>query len=299
MDTALCKTFLAVARCKSFSGAAIELHVVQSTVTSRVQALESQLGVRLLDRLPGGARLTDDGERLAEYAQDLLDAENRLIASVAADATPSGDVFLGAPESVCAYRLPAVIADLARSYPGIAVHLSPTGTAETFNKLLSKELHLGLVLDDRPVSTHLTAIDLGREVISLVASAQNAATTDGQTLHELAAHPFFLLEEGCSYSDSFLAEVTQLRGSRPQVTRFGSIEAVRACVLAGLGLSVLPDIAIAADPRSNRLVPLADHQRPGSPLRIVADSRRSRSPASEAVVAAIRTAAKRWYPLVK
>ena len=81
MDTGLLETFLAVARHRSFTGAAEELHLVQSTVTSRVQALEKQLGARLLDRQPQGAVPTDVGERVLERAQEVLDAERRLVAS--------------------------------------------------------------------------------------------------------------------------------------------------------------------------------------------------------------------------
>lgn len=296
MDTRLCRTFLTVARRRSFSTAADELHVVQSTVTARVQALESQLGVQLLDRLPGGAWLTSDGERVARYAQELIDAEDRLIESAASRGTPSGDVVLGAPESVCAYRLPAIVADLARSHPRISVHLNPTGTQETCRRLLAHELHLGLILDERPAAPDLTPAYLGTEPVSIVAGGQYAAAAVRASVRELAGLPYFLLEEGCSYGDSFVTDLTRRSGSAPRTTRFGSIEAVRACVQAGLGLSVLPNVAIDADVAGGRLVRVEGYPRPGSPLHLITDGRRSVSPATAAVADAVRTAARKWYP---
>jgi len=68
VDTDLLRTFLAVARHESFTAAAAELNLVQSTVTSRIKALEKTLGARLLDRLPDGARLTDAGPPLTTPA---------------------------------------------------------------------------------------------------------------------------------------------------------------------------------------------------------------------------------------
>jgi DNA-binding transcriptional LysR family regulator len=119
MDTRLLRTFRVLARTGSFTATAAELHVVQSTVTTQIRALESHLGAHLFDRLLTGARLTEAGERALAAAQDVLAAEQRLLDSVRGAPAVTGDVRLGAPESVCAYRLPTIIADLAQRWPGV------------------------------------------------------------------------------------------------------------------------------------------------------------------------------------
>lgn len=294
MDTSWLHTFLTVARLGSFTAAAGELHVVQSTVTARVQLLERELGARLLDRLPEGTTLTREGERAAAYAQEVLDAEERLRGLTTAGAQPCGDVVLGAPESVCAYRLPTAIATVKGAHPAVNVHLMPTGTDATFRGVLSRELDIGLVLDDRPTPPQLTAAAVGREAITLVADPeQPIARRRRVRLPDLIGYPFFLLEEGCSYSDLFVADLAKTTGQMPRVTHFGSIEAARACVQAGLGLSVLPDVAIEADVADKRLVRLPRPTRPPTPLRLIADRRRSRSPAVQVIVDAITDAAQR------
>jgi DNA-binding transcriptional LysR family regulator len=78
MDTRLLRTLLVLARTGNFTATAAELHLVQSTVTSQVKALEHHLGARLFDRLPGGTRLTSAGVRAVEHARDVLAAEQRL-----------------------------------------------------------------------------------------------------------------------------------------------------------------------------------------------------------------------------
>ncbi|MFC7344167.1 LysR family transcriptional regulator [Saccharopolyspora griseoalba] len=293
VDTDLLRTFLAVARRGSFTAAAADLHLVQSTVTSRIQALERQLGVRLLDRLPDGTRLTTAGDQALLRARALLDAERRLLEDVATTAEPAGEVVVGAPESVCAYRLPRAIAALRHRNPRVRVHLAPAGTRETFRGLLEGRFDIGLVLDEAPVPGPLTPRTIGSEPVVLVAAPDHPALRAEPGWDELAGYPYFLLEEGCSYSDSFLRELERNAASEPQVTRFGSIEAARSCVEAGLGLSVLPRTACARALDDVELRELPGPRRPDAPLVLVLDERRWRSPVVREVIETVTDAAAR------
>src|SRR5690606_14809147 len=72
MDIDLARTFLEVVRTGSFMAAAERLHVTQTAVTARIRNLEGQLGCRLFVRNRAGARLTPDGERLVNHANQLV-----------------------------------------------------------------------------------------------------------------------------------------------------------------------------------------------------------------------------------
>ena len=72
MDTEFARTFLAVAAAGNFVGAAARLHVTQSTVSARIQALETSLGARLFQRGRGGAELTPAGQRFLRHAKALV-----------------------------------------------------------------------------------------------------------------------------------------------------------------------------------------------------------------------------------
>src|SRR4051812_39960934 len=91
VDTRLLRTFLVLARTGSFTATAAELHVVQSTVTGHVHALERRVGARLFDRLPGGARLTEAGRRVVGPARDLLDVQQRLLDAAGGGTDPAGE----------------------------------------------------------------------------------------------------------------------------------------------------------------------------------------------------------------
>lgn len=257
MDTRLLRTLRVLARTGSFTATAAELHVVQSTVTTQIRTLERHLGARLFDRLPTGARPTEAGERALAAAEEVLAAEQRLLDSVRGAPAVAGDVRLGAPESVCAYRLPTIIADLARRWPGVTVHLTPVGTRAALDGVHDGVLDLALVLEDDPPATTLDALPVGIERIDLVAAPGHPDT--GR---------YFLLEEGCSYTDRF---VRDLAGVHP--TRFGSIEAARSCVVAGLGLTVLPRVSVADQLATGTLRSVAEL--PDSTLFLVTDPRRT------------------------
>ncbi|GAA3459961.1 LysR family transcriptional regulator [Saccharothrix longispora] len=269
VDTRLLRTLLVLARTSSFTATAAELHLVQSTVTSQVKALERHLGARLFDRLPTGARLTEAGRQAVEHAREVLTAEQRLRDAVRGGTAVEGDVRLAAPESVCAYRLPQRVADVAMRYPGIRVHLSPAGTRQALAGVRDGTLDLALVLEDTVVAPGLKVTAVGVEPVELV-SAPGVVLDDR----------YFLLEEGCSYSDRFVRELS----AASSVTRFGSIEAVRSCVVAGLGWAVLPRVAVAEHLDAGTLHRV--RELPDSTLFLVTDPRRTPSSAVRAVITA-------------
>ncbi|MEV0679815.1 LysR family transcriptional regulator [Actinosynnema sp. NPDC050436] len=270
MDTRLLRTLLVLARTGSFTSTAAHLHLVQSTVTSQVKALERHLGVRLFDRLPSGARLTEAGRQAVEHAREVLAAEQRLRDAVRGSTEVEGDVRIGAPESVCAYRLPQRIADVALRWPGITVHLIPVGTREAIAGVRGGGLDLGLVLEDAVVAPGLRVNAIAVEPIELVAAPGVPP-----------AERYFLLEEGCSYTDRFVRELS----ATPTITRFGSIEAVRSCVVAGLGWTVLPRVAVAEQLDAGTLHRV--RELPDSTLFLVTDPRRTPSTAVRAVADAV------------
>src|SRR4051794_12258342 len=101
--------FDAVVRTGSVTRAAVELNYVQSSVTAQIQALEADLGVRLFDRIGRRLALTEAGRHLAPIAQRMLALMDEAREAVVQPASPRGTVTISAPESVCTYRLPALM----------------------------------------------------------------------------------------------------------------------------------------------------------------------------------------------
>jgi DNA-binding transcriptional LysR family regulator len=238
VDTRVLATFVALARTGSFTATAAELHLAQSTVTAHIQALEKQLRLRLFDRLPAGTTLTDAGRRVLDKATLVLDAEAVLRAEPAEAGPIEGTVRIGAPESLCGALLPPVVAALRRRYPGVDVTLTPAGTSSAVDALRDGSLSLAVLIEPGIDAPDLVVDQLGALELAFVSC--RGTEVAGTAWAELARWPWFLLEEGCAYSD----EVARSLGATVRATRLGSVEATRACVAAGLGLAVLPSFAV-------------------------------------------------------
>ncbi|TVL90444.1 LysR family transcriptional regulator [Streptomyces sp. SAJ15] len=285
MDTRLLRTFTTVVRTRSFTATAAELHLAQSTVTAQVQALEKELGTRLFDRLPRGVAVTEAGRRLLSEAESVLDAESRLRAAAAADGPPAGRVVVGAGETLCSARLPAVIAALRRLHPGLEVDLSPAGTAEALDGLRAGRLDVALLLEDDVDAPDIDIERLADEPLVLVCAPQHpfVRRTQPVTWEELAEEAFFLHEQGCSYSDRLAHRLLTVPGARTRLTRFGSIEAARSCVAAGLGLTLLPRATVEDALRAGRLDIVPGPPIPDAPVQLARHRRRWASPRVRAV----------------
>lgn len=268
-------TFVALARTGSFTATAAELHLAQSTVTAHIQALEKQLRLRLFDRLPSGAALTDEGRRVLAKAALVLDAEAELRAEPAETGPVEGVVRIGAPESLCGALLPPVVAALRRRHPGVDVTLTPSGTSAAIDALRDGSLSLAVLIEPGIDAADLVVERLGALELAFVRGRGTEVTATSWA--ELAVSHWFLLEEGCAYSD----QVARCLGPNLRATRLGSVEATRACVAAGLGLAVVPSFAVderrlarfTAPPIPAPALLLARHGRRsvGRALRVVED----------------------------
>lgn len=291
MDTRLLRTFATVARTENLTAAAEHLHLVQSTVTAHVQALEKELDLRLFDRLPRGVVLTSAGREVLAQTEEVLEAESRLRAVAAsaggADGQVTGRVTLSAGETLVSARLPGVIVSLRRNHPGVEVDLRTMGTAAAVAALRTGELDLALLLEDEAAFRDIECTPLAREPLVLVCSPEHPAATRGTTdWAELAREDYFLHEQGCSYSDRFIERLlAAAKGTPPRITRFGSLEAARSCVTAGLGLSLLARANVADALAAGRLTQVPGPQFPGVTVQLARHRRRWLSPAAAALTA--------------
>lgn len=287
MDTRLLRTFTTLARIGGFTATAAELSLAQSTVTVHIRALERELGVRLVDRLPSGARLTDAGGRLLVEAEAMLEAEARLRATALAERgsgeATTGRVVLGAGESLCASRVPPAVAALRREHPGIDLQLHPASTAGALEGLRAGRLDLALLLEHEVNEPDLTTRRISREPLAYVVAPDHPLAGRAPSWRELADHDVFVHEEGCSYSDELVRSLTALPEARPRLTRLGSIAAARALVEAGLGLTLLPRATVADGLRNGTLAEVDGPRFPPVPVRLARHTRRWVSPATHTV----------------
>src|ERR1700761_7187628 len=149
MDPRRVLTFRAVAHERSFSRAARQLALSQPSVSNQVAALEREIGVRLLERRPGGVRLTPEGEILLEHADAIADrfglAETQLAEAAERQRTR---LRIGALPSALAGFVPAAIARVRDQHPDTRVTFDEGTSEDLAGRLASGELDLAIAYQD-------------------------------------------------------------------------------------------------------------------------------------------------------
>jgi len=243
------ETFRTVATTLSFSRAAEVLAYAQSTVSTHVSDLEHALGVKLFDRIRREVSLTEAGERVLPLAERILDlAESAL--QVAKSDAPVGPVVISAPETILAYRLPSVFRAVRRRLPDVSVRIRTGPYARILSDLENGRIDVAFLLQEKIPSNHLAVHVFGPEPLVPVAAA------DHPIADELAQVDFtvILTERGCGYRHLFQHRLTRSGLSPSQTLEFESVDAIKKCVGAGLGVGYLPEVVVRDEIAAGQLV---------------------------------------------
>lgn len=283
LDLRQLRAFTAVVREGSFTRAAGALNYAQSSVTAQIQALEQQLGVPLLDRLPGRIELTAAGESLITYADRLLSLAEEACDSVQTSREPSGTLTLSASESVLTYRLPGLLRAFQDRYTKVKIELNAPGICE-FGPPIEPGVDIAISINERIEQAHLIVEPLLTEPVRAVIAPDHPLATRGKiTPQDIVAEQMLFTEHSCSYRALFERTLASA-GVRPTRTlEFASIEAIKQCARARMGIAILPEMVIADDLQSKALVAIPW---PRTPLKVYTQLVRRRdkwvSPAMQA-----------------
>lgn len=257
MELRQLNTFRTVARTLSFTRTAHVLDYAQSSVTAQIKSLEEDLGVPLFERLGKRVALTDAGERLLTYAEKLLRLAEEARVAVPADDEPRGTLSIGAPESLCAYRLPPVLSRFRARFPHVQLIFQPNVCNQVRRALSDGLLDVGLLMEHPVQHNGLVIEQLVREpLLILVYPGHPLTRLPHVGPGDLAGEPVVVTEAGCSYREMFERTLADA-GARPATSlEFGSIEAIKQCVMAGMGITFLPEVTVTAELAQGWLVAL-------------------------------------------
>lgn len=240
------EAFVAVVETGSVGAAAARLRLTQPAVTRRLQALETDLGTRLLDRETRPPRLTADGRAVLDRARLLLRGIDDLRASVTPDAGPCGELRLGVTPGVSDLALGKPIGALRREFPQLALRLHSPWSNALLSDLRAGTVDAAAVLlpAGRTPPADLAGTSIGGDQVK-VAASRRLRLPPRPRLADLAGQPWVLSPEGCYYHTSIGRAMT--RANLPfqvAVDLFGP-EQQLALVAEGIGLGLLPARVIA------------------------------------------------------
>lgn len=246
MELRQLNTFCIAAKTLNFTRTAEMLNYAQSSVTAQIQALEEEFGAPLFERLGKSLVLTSAGERLLGYAQQIMKLVGEAGEVVPAGDEPAGTLTIGSVESLCTYRLPPLLQAFRKRFPKVQLVLHPGLCAELPRGLAAGRFDAAFCLDKPLQSPHLVTEPLILEELVVVAHPDHPLARKVQvTPQDLgSAEVLLMTESGCSYRMLFEQSIAEA-GVRPEtVLEFGSVEAIKQCAKAGMGVAVLPKIAV-------------------------------------------------------
>jgi DNA-binding transcriptional LysR family regulator len=239
LDLELLRSFVSVVDAGGFTRAGERVHRTQSTVSQQIKRLEEDVGQLLLIRSGKDVTPTEAGERLLAYARRLL-----VLAEEARDvlARPGheGAVRLGVPEDFAAYRLAKLLAAFSRSHPTLRLDVRADQSANLKRDLERGELDLALF---KRTAGEKGGIAVWPERVHWVTSKSHPRDT------RTGSVPLIGFPAGCLYRAGAIHALESAGRSWHMAYTSSNLSGIQAAVAAGMGLSILSEMAIQADHR--------------------------------------------------
>jgi len=247
--------FYAVAKAGSFSEAARELNVSQSSISVQIRQFENYLGHTLFNRLKKGVERTESGEVVFQFAEELFHDVDRIWNDLEAmERQIKGNLSIGTIDSFGIYTLPGVLKEFTARFPEVKVAVHFGAPRQLAEMLQTGKVDIAVLTSSRRYGG-LTSVALREMKMFLVAPPGHPLATAGTVNpRELENHPFIGYEEGSETRMMMDAFFRRMSLSIEYALESSNVATVKHMVMADLGLSVLPETAVGEEIRDGRLV---------------------------------------------
>lgn len=237
-------TFLAVAENASFRKAAEQTHLSLPAVSMQIKQLEEQLGVALLQRTTRKVELTREGEQLMISARKALaEIGSALMGIQQAANAQQGHLAFACVPTVASTRLPTLLTQFAKKYPGISIRVRELGQPDLLEAVRRREVDFGIGPPPEKPGELESQLLFEDAYIALMPATSPAARKSAITLRELLRSP--LLALGASQLERHLKRVLQEQAPGTELNyEFTHVSTMIAMVEAGLGVGILPAVAV-------------------------------------------------------
>ncbi|MHB8628393.1 MAG: LysR substrate-binding domain-containing protein [Aggregatilineales bacterium] len=257
MNLAALRLWMTVAEMGSFSRAADSLFISQPAVSKRVQELEESLGVSLLDRSGRMVRLTEAGQILYRYSQQIFAAERAAESALSQLRDLSqGHLSVGASNTIGTYLLPALLGQFHDQYPGIHLSMEVGNTQQMIDQLRHKPLDIAFV--EAPVAAPDLVVTPWKNdrLVVIAATDHHLAAQSVVSLENLTREVFVMREPGSGTRDVAEDALRQHNIALSIAFELGSNDAVKQAVSAGLGLAIISEVTLELEMALSRLAVL-------------------------------------------
>ncbi len=248
MEIRQLQTFIAIAELGGFTKAAEYLGYAQSTITAHIKILENELGLVLFDRLGKKIVLTDSGRKLVPKVKQMLEIYGE-IKNISEDQNCiSGDLFIGAGESLSIYRLSEILKEYKRSFPKVNIILKNSICSDLRYRLHSGEIDVVFTIEPPVTDRDLLVRNLKHEQMMFISQPEvKLDFLHSNIKNNESKEPIIFSEKGCSFRMFFQNYLEEKKIKYINPLEISSIEATKKCVMNGLGISFLPFYAVKSE----------------------------------------------------
>lgn len=242
MNTRFLESFVAIVESGSMAEAARRLNISPAALAKRVQALEAEIGVRLLLRSGRTAQPTEAGFAICDTIRQIL-RDARSLKHLASADTLAGQLRIGVIGTAVTGILPTILDHLAREYPELDLYIVPGTSSDLYRRVIDRDLDAAIVVEPPfDLSKEFDWMLLRAESLLLI-GPQTMTVTEARAAQILRSEPFIRYDRqhwGGRLADAYL----QQAGIRPR-ERFelDALDAIAVLVDRGLGVSLVPDWA--------------------------------------------------------
>jgi DNA-binding transcriptional LysR family regulator len=280
MDLRQLRYLDAVARARSFTAAALDLHVAQSALSQQVAKLERELGVELLRRTTRRVEVTEAGELVLTRGRRALAEAEAIRADLdALHGLVRGHLRIGGVPPVSGLHPASVIVEFGRAHPGVDITIREEVAATLLEELADARLDLVLALvEPGAISASLTGVRLVEEELVVVAAPGHPFAARKRIPHAaFAREPLVAYGEGSALRD----EIERLAPDGRIVAEANELSTLRELVALGLGVTLMPQ-AVVASRTDETLVVRSLHPRVRVPVSMLWRAHEAPTPAARA-----------------
>lgn len=258
MNTQHLKTFYTIAKTESFTKAARALYLTQPAVTAHIKSLEAYLGAKLFERnrISKRTTLTYEGEILLTYAERmfaLIDELETTFEEVNA-LHKGGRVVIATTSVIGIYLLPPIFRQFRSQYPGIVIDNPIGNSQQVLDMVLASKVEVGIMRKIKDFPVHLTATFLLSEKLLCIAAPHHPlAQKKVISIDDLQGTQFINREAGTRTRDQIGQWMLDHHITHLTTIDVGHIEAVKKAVEEGVGISIVPEIAVKRELKAKLL----------------------------------------------
>lgn len=236
--------FVALADTRHFGKAAERSFVSQPTLSAQIKKLETYLGVQLIERQPRNVALTETGTKILPLARRILQESDEIVSLARNEHDPlSGKLKLALIPTIGPYLLPVVARKLRKQLPRLKLMLYEHQTQPLLEKLRAGDIDVGILALPVPLDGLEVRPLYDESFMLAVPNNSPLAKRSNVKVDDLEGETLLLLEDGHCLRDQALDVCSRIDVKESDDYRATSLETLRQMVAAGLGITLLPELA--------------------------------------------------------